>query len=139
MLGAVVNKIISHMAAVVQFDRGDVVIGIHVQFARVQFNRRRPFMHTRGGGKILFPIFPAWKRSVFYELLDWVVKPPAHRAIMLSGPRQVGKTTLLLQTIDQLIKNGVPPTNILYATFDHPIFKLAGLDAVLEAWRELGT
>lgn len=80
---------------------------------------------------------PDWKRSAFYELLEWVVKPPAHRAIMLSGPRQVGKTTLLLQTINQLIKNGVPPTNILYATFDHPIFKLAGLDAVLEAWREL--
>ena len=69
---------------------------------------------------------PAWKRSAFYELLEWVVKPPAHRAIMLSGPRQVGKTTLLLQTIDQLIKNGVPPTNILYATFDHPIFKACG-------------
>lgn len=80
---------------------------------------------------------PIWKRSAFYELLDWVVNPPAHRAIMLSGPRQVGKTTLLWQTIDQLIKNGTPPTNILYATFDHPIFKLAGLDAVLEAWREL--
>lgn len=56
---------------------------------------------------------------------------------MLSGPRQVGKTTLLMQTIDQLIKSGVPSANILYATFDHPIFKLAGLDAVLEAWREL--
>ncbi len=80
---------------------------------------------------------PSWKRSAFYELLNWVVNPPAHRAIMLSGPRQVGKTTLLLQTIDQLIKNGTPPTNILYATFDHPIFKFAGLDAVLEAWREL--
>ena len=83
------------------------------------------------------PDLPSWKRSAFYELLSWVVKPPAHRAVMLSGPRQVGKTTLLLQIIDQLIKDGVPPANILYATFDHPIFKLAGLDAVLEAWREL--
>jgi uncharacterized protein len=83
------------------------------------------------------PDLPLWKRSAFYELLNWVVKPPTHRAVMLSGPRQVGKTTLLLQTIDQLIKNGVPPANILYATFDHPIFKLSGLDAVLEAWREL--
>lgn len=80
---------------------------------------------------------PNWKRSAFYELSDWMTHPPAHRAIMLSGPRQVGKTTLLLQTIDELIKNGVPPENILYATFDHPIFKLAGLDAVLDAWREL--
>ncbi len=77
------------------------------------------------------------EKIFFHELLNWVVKPPAHRAVMLSGPRQVGKTTLLLQIIDELIKGGVPSANILYATFDHPIFKLAGLDAVLEAWREL--
>lgn len=83
------------------------------------------------------PDLPTWKRAAFPTLLEWVKSPPAHRAVMLSGPRQVGKTTLLLQTIDQLIKNGVPPGNILYATFDHPIFKLAGLESVLEAWREL--
>lgn len=80
---------------------------------------------------------PHWKRSVFHELVQWVENPPAHRALMLSGPRQVGKTTLLLQTIEQLLKKGVPPGNILYVTFDHPIFKLAGLDSVIEAWREL--
>lgn len=55
---------------------------------------------------------------------------------MLTGARQVGKTTLLLQAVDELLKNGVKPANILYATFDHPILKLAGIDAVLEAWRE---
>ena len=80
---------------------------------------------------------PIWKRAAFTELLKWVVDPPAHRAVMLSGPRQVGKTTLLLQLINHLINKGTPPGNILYLTFDHPIFKLAGLEAVLEAWREL--
>jgi hypothetical protein len=30
----------------------------------------------------------------------------------------------------------VPPANVLYATFDHPILKLAGIDAVVDAWRE---
>lgn len=80
---------------------------------------------------------PTWRRSAFNELLMWVVNPPANRAVMLSGARQVGKTTLLLQTIDQLIKEGVRPTNILYVTFDHPIFKIAGLQLILEAWREL--
>ncbi len=54
---------------------------------------------------------------------------------MLSGARQIGKTTLMLQAIDELLRNGVPAANILYATFDHPILKLAGIDAVLDAWR----
>lgn len=80
---------------------------------------------------------PEWKRAAFNELRGWIVDPPAHRAIMISGPRQVGKTTLLLQAIEELINQGVPPSNILYVTFDHPIFKLSGLDAVLEAWREI--
>ncbi len=83
------------------------------------------------------PDLPTWKRAPFNELMQWILQPPAMRAVMLSGPRQVGKTTLLLQAIDNLIQANVPPANILYATFDHPVFKLAGLDAVLEAWREL--
>jgi predicted AAA+ superfamily ATPase len=69
--------------------------------------------------------------------MQWIETPPVQRAIMLSGPRQVGKTTLLLQAIDRLLASGALPGNILYATFDHPVCKLAGLDAVLEAWREL--
>jgi predicted AAA+ superfamily ATPase len=48
----------------------------------------------------------------------------------------VGKTTLFLQTIEELLGEGVPPTNILYATFDHPLLKLIGLDALIRLWRE---
>lgn len=79
---------------------------------------------------------PEWKRAAWRELNSWLNNPPAHRAILLSGARQVGKTTLLQQQISTLLKQGVSPGNILYATFDHPILKLAGIEAVLEAWRE---
>jgi predicted AAA+ superfamily ATPase len=79
---------------------------------------------------------PEWQRSAWRELDYWVRSPPVHRAILLSGARQVGKTTLLLQQIERLLQHGVPAANILYATFDHPLLKLAGIDAVLQAWRE---
>lgn len=79
---------------------------------------------------------PRWHRAVFRELHTWLAHPPAPRAVLLSGARQIGKTTLILQAIDALLQEGVPSGNILYATFDHPILKLAGIDAVLEAWRE---
>jgi predicted AAA+ superfamily ATPase len=68
--------------------------------------------------------------------MDWLTNPPAPRAVMLSGARQVGKTTLLLQAVDELIARGVAPSRILYATFDHPFLKLSGIDRVLRAWRE---
>ena len=35
-----------------------------------------------------------------------------------------------------MLNRGVAPTNILYATFDHPLLKLIGLDALLKLWRE---
>jgi predicted AAA+ superfamily ATPase len=79
---------------------------------------------------------PKWRRAAFRELQAWLTTPPAPRAVLLSGARQIGKTTLMLQAVDALLRDGVLPANILYATFDHPILKLAGVDAVLEAWRE---
>lgn len=80
---------------------------------------------------------PTWRRAAFTEVRQWVKSPPAPRAMLLSGARQIGKTTLLLQAIDSLIQEGVPPGQILYATFDHPLLKLAGLDGLLELWREI--
>lgn len=82
------------------------------------------------------PDLPRWHRAAFKELHNWMVAPPAPRAMLLSGARQIGKTTLMLQAVDALLRAGVRPGNILYATFDHPILKLAGIEAVLDAWRE---
>ena len=78
---------------------------------------------------------PHWRRAAFGELYTWIANPPAPRAVLLSGARQIGKTTLLLQVIDKLLESGIAAANILYITFDHPVIKLAGIDAVLEAWR----
>lgn len=86
------------------------------------------------GGR--FPDLPVWRRAAFREISAWAKNPPAGRALLLSGARQVGKTTLYLQTIDTLLNRGVAPANILYATFDHPLLKLVGLDALLKLWRE---
>lgn len=83
-----------------------------------------------------FPDLPVWRRAAFQEINDWLTNPPAGRALLLSGARQIGKTTLFLQAINQLLDQGVPPTNILYATFDHPLLKLIGLDGLLQLWRE---
>jgi predicted AAA+ superfamily ATPase len=83
-----------------------------------------------------FPDLPVWRRAAFREIVVWAKEPPAGRALLLSGARQVGKTTLYLQAIDDLLDQGVPPSNILYATFDHPLLKLIGLDALLRLWRE---
>ena len=92
-----------------------------------QFN---PWWSCREGSDL-----PSWQRASFPELARWVEHPPAARAVLLSGARQVGKTTMLRQLVKKLLDAAVPPGNILYATFDHPVLKLAGIDTVLESWR----
>ena len=82
------------------------------------------------------PSLPEWHRACFPELARWIETPPARRAVLLSGARQVGKTTLVQQAIARLLERGTNPANILYATFDHPLLKLAGINAVLTSWRE---
>ncbi|HVT58776.1 MAG TPA: ATP-binding protein [Thermoanaerobaculia bacterium] len=39
------------------------------------------------------------------------------RAVVVTGPRQVGKTVLLLQTADDLLSAGWPPANLTYFDF----------------------
>ncbi len=80
---------------------------------------------------------PEWRRVAFRQLYSWITEPISNRAIFLSGARQIGKTTLILQVIEELLQQGVAPANIIYLTFDHPIIKLMGIDAVLKIWREI--
>lgn len=83
------------------------------------------------------PDLPSWHRSAFDELANWILNPPAPRAVMLTGARQVGKTTLFRQAIQWLLEHDVPPEQIFYATFDHPLLKLSGIEETLKVWREI--
>jgi len=79
---------------------------------------------------------PVWRRSAFKELEQWIKQPPVHRALLLGGSRQIGKTTLLLQSIQSLMEAGTKSNQILYVTFDHPILKSVGLETVIDIWEE---
>jgi predicted AAA+ superfamily ATPase len=80
---------------------------------------------------------PNWQRSASMQVWRWVQDKETKRSLLLTGARQVGKTTLYRQIIRRLLGEGYPAHNILYATFDHPILKLAGLEQTIRAWSEL--
>jgi predicted AAA+ superfamily ATPase len=80
---------------------------------------------------------PNWQRFAARLIWQWVTDADNKRALLLTGARQVGKTTLLRQTVRQLLASGFAPGQVLYATLDHPLLKLAGLERTLQAWNEL--
>ena len=78
-------------------------------------------------------IVAAWRPraylDLFYPLLSLL---DVQRAILLMGPRRVGKTVLIHHAIQRLIKEGTSPRNICYIAVDHPIYNGCGLDDLLE-------
>jgi predicted AAA+ superfamily ATPase len=80
-----------------------------------------------------------WRRAAYQEIESWLIHPPTRRAVLVSGARQIGKTTLLLQVIESLLAQGVTPSNIFYASFDHPMLKLTGLEKLVKLWQEAET
>ena len=61
------------------------------------------------------------------------------RAVLLVGPRRVGKTVMLYHTIQQLIEDGVSPHNIIYISVETPIYNKIPLEQLyLLARKALG-
>lgn len=61
---------------------------------------------------------PSVRRDLHGRLLKHVGNESERRALLILGPRQVGKTTLLLQLAEDLLKAGWPPGNLSYFSFD---------------------
>lgn len=57
--------------------------------------------------------------DIFYPL---VKDTDLKRAMILMGPRRVGKTVMLYHTIQRLIDDGVPAQNIIYISVETPIY-----------------
>lgn len=57
--------------------------------------------------------------DIFYPLVKDV---DIQRAIILMGPRRVGKTVMIYHSIKKLIDEGVSPQNIIYVPVETPIY-----------------
>ena len=80
---------------------------------------------------------PDWERSAARPVWEWIQSTESTRSLLLTGARQTGKTTIYRQAIRRLVREDYPAQNILYATFDHPILKLAGIHKTIQAWDAL--
>ncbi len=73
-------------------------------------------------GKILSyyqGMIPRLYLDIFYPLVKDIA---IQRALILMGPRRVGKTVMLYHSIQRLIDEGISPQNIIYVSVETPIY-----------------
>ncbi|MEM9338177.1 MAG: ATP-binding protein [Bacteroidota bacterium] len=71
------------------------------------------------------------KRRYYHGFYELVSQKFPHRAVVLMGPRRVGKTVIMYQTIQSLIDSGVQPQCIFYFSLDTPIYTNIPLDELI--------
>lgn len=75
------------------------------------------------------------RRLAFYDTVRWLERRDMHRAVVLSGARRVGKTTILHQIAEKALSEWVSPREVLFVSLDHPVFKLTTLDKIIDLFR----
>jgi uncharacterized protein len=76
------------------------------------------------------------KRIAFYEGYKALCNDSVRRAVLLSGARRTGKTTILYQTVSQLLHSDVLPKNVLFISFDHPLLKMCTISDILNVYEQ---
>ena len=73
--------------------------------------------------------------------MDGQIPERKPRAVLLSEPRRVGKTTVLQQTARALVEQGNEPQSVLHLSLEHPLLKFpqfAALPAKSSPWHCVG-
>lgn len=78
----------------------------------------------------------AYKRLAFSEAMDRLLQVELRRILILTGTRRVGKTTILFQMMEDLLKKGIPSQKIIYISMDHPMLKLSSFNEILDCYHE---
>lgn len=94
---------------------------------------------------ILFQYNPWWDNADFLSdtrprdrYVDWILPRLSERqALLLSGLRRVGKSTVMRLVIDRLIRNGQAPTSILYVSLDDYMLRNHSIIDVINRFRQI--
>lgn len=72
------------------------------------------------------------KRRYYRGFYSLIKQSTLHRAVVLMGPRRIGKTVMMYQAIQDLLNEGIPANKILYFSLDTPIFTNVSLEELIE-------
>lgn len=94
------------------------------------FDEQNPWQRT---GDVPAPLARPIERPLAKLLWRRLHDDDPHRFQLVLGPRRVGKTTALYQTVRHLIAEGVEPTRIWWLRLDHPLLLQENLGDLVRA------
>ncbi|GAA4449768.1 ATP-binding protein [Rurimicrobium arvi] len=81
--------------------------------------------------------YSVMSRRLYFDLFyPFVKEKGVRRALVLMGPRRVGKTVMLFHSIAQLISENVNPQRIFFIGIDNPIYVHLGLEDILSLCKD---
>lgn len=86
-------------------------------------------------GKVAYEDTP--RRKYFEPFYQNILEVSVRRAIVLMGPRRVGKTVMIHHSIRKLLDSGIDAKNILYLSLETPIYTGLPLERILNYFQEL--
>jgi predicted AAA+ superfamily ATPase len=74
-------------------------------------------------------LFNSMKRRLYFEqFFPLIEMSEIRRAVVLMGPRRIGKTVMLFHSIQKLLDNGINKQKIFFISIDNPIYMNRGLE-----------
>ena len=75
---------------------------------------------------------PPTKRPLGKHLWKYILSSRLKRHLIILGPRRVGKTTVMYQTVQHLLKNQIPSEKIQWIRLDHPMLMTSNLGSIVK-------
>jgi len=75
---------------------------------------------------------PLTERPLARHLWKYMLRTSLKRYLIILGPRRVGKTTVMYQTVRYLLNNQIPPDKIQWIRLDHPLLMPFDLGVIVK-------
>lgn len=89
-------------------------------------------------GEAIDPEMRGWRRRAYFHSFMRLVRAiEVSRAVVMIGPRRVGKTVMLMHAVQALLDEGVAGTSILYLSLDTPLYADRSLESLVRMFMDL--
>jgi hypothetical protein len=108
------------------------------EITKVEIKKRLAFDNPWWESGAVDERFRNWpKRAYFDGFAELLEQSTVRRAVVLMGPRRVGKTVIIHQAIQKLIDDGAKPRSILYVSVDTPVYTGLSLERLFDYFQEI--